>query len=153
MASFGEILREFKDNEEAENVIAIVEDEALQNGMIAWKSVRITYLPAEDCKEEDSVSKWEWMWSRIKYDSHGFGVVAGAKTQEVGQLIARLSGLRLIYPDGTVNNLAKLYLRGVIFAKIGGKSKKPTPATNSTPEPAKQSGQSSSVQKSGESGV
>ena len=49
MASFGEILAWFKSEEEAENIVAIMGDEDLQNGMIAWKSVRIRFKAATDC--------------------------------------------------------------------------------------------------------
>jgi len=52
MSSFGEILSEFKKSEEAENIVAIIEDNDLQNGMIAWKSVRIRYKAATDCQEK-----------------------------------------------------------------------------------------------------
>ena len=118
MASFGEILSEFKGDEEAENIVAIMGDEDLQNGMIAWKSVRIRYKAATECLHKDPVSKWNWLWDQIEYDSNGFGVVAGAKAQDVGKLVERLSGLRLIYPDGTINNLAKQYLQTLIMSKI-----------------------------------
>ena len=118
MASFGEILSDFKGDEEAENIVAIMGDDDLQNGMIAWKSVRIRYKAATECLDKDPVAKWNWLWDQIEYDSNMFGVVAGAKAQDVGKLVERLSGLRLIYPDGTINNLAKQYLQTLIFQKI-----------------------------------
>jgi len=119
MSSFGEILAEFKANEEAENLVAILDNSELQNGMIAWKSVQIKYKPASDCQEKDTVARWNWMWSQIEYDSNGFGVVAGVKAQDVGKLLARLIGFRLVYPDGTVAKLASQLLQGIIFSKIG----------------------------------
>jgi len=122
MASFGEILASFKKDEEAENIVAIISDDELQNGLIAWKSVRIKYKAATDCKEMDPTARWEWLWSQIDYDSQAFGVVAGAKAQDVGRLIARLSGLRLIYPDGTINTLSKQYLQTIIMSKIRSSS-------------------------------
>ena len=128
MSSFGEILSEIKGSEEAENIVAIIDNNELQNGMIAWKSVQIRYKPASDCQEKDTVARWNWMWRQIEYDANGFGVVAGVKAQDIGNLLSRLIGLRLIYPDGTVNKLASQFLQGIIFSKIGKAVSKQKPA-------------------------
>jgi len=118
MASFGEVLQSFKSSEEVENVVAIIDNKDLQNGILAWKSVRITYLKAEDCIFKDPNDQWIWLWSRIRYDAKAFGTVAGVSAKDVGSLIERLSGLRLIYPDGTLNGTATAYLRAVIKTRL-----------------------------------
>ena len=123
MSSFGEILKHFKENEEPENILPLVEDSALRNGLVAWKSVVIRNKPAEECPYKDETSKWNWMWTQIEYDPGYFGVVAGVKIQEGKSLLDRLMGLRLIYPDGTINQYAKQYLQSIILAKVGGKKK------------------------------
>jgi hypothetical protein len=124
MSSFGEVLAEFKKNEEPENIIPLVDDSVLRNALVAWKSVTIKNKPAEDCKFKDDTSRWNWLWSRVEYDPAKFGVVAGCKAQEAANLLERLIGLRLIYPDGTVNNYAKQYIQSIIMAKLGGRGKK-----------------------------
>ena len=134
MSSFGEILAEFKKAEEAENIVAIIEDNDLQNGMIAWKSVRIKYKAASDCQDKDPVAKWYWLWDQIEYNANEFGVVAGSKAQNVGALITRLKGLRLIYPDGTVHNLASQFLQSIIMGKL--RQATPRAAKVSTPRAA-----------------
>jgi hypothetical protein len=118
MASFGEILAEFKNSEEPDNIVSIIGDNELQNGIVAWKSVRIHFKPLTDCDKKDQVEKWEWLWDQVEYDVSGFGVVAGVKPFDAGRLIQRLIGLRLIYPDGSVCRFAKQYLQSVIIAKI-----------------------------------
>jgi hypothetical protein len=118
MASFGEVLAGFKNSEEAENVVAILNNEDLQNCLIAWKSVRVRYKSASDCSEVDPNAKWEWMWTQINYDMETYGMVAGIKMQDVGRAVERLKGLRLIYPDGTINTMAKQYLQSIIMTKI-----------------------------------
>ena len=133
MSSFGEILASFKADEEAENIVAIIDDHDLQNGLIAWKAVRIKYRASQDCQEKDPVAKWQWLWGQIDYDPVEFGVVAGVKAQDVGRLITRLKGLRLIYPDGTVHNLASQFLQSIIMAKL--KQASPRVAKVSSPKP------------------
>jgi hypothetical protein len=134
MATFGEILAAFKGNEEAENIVAIIEDEELQNNMIAWKSIRIRYRTPSDCAAQDLVERWEWLWGQIEYDVNSFGIVAGAKTQDAGRLLLRLKGLRLIYPDGTIHTLARQYLQTIIMTKI----RQATPRSKSPSSPTVQ---------------
>lgn len=118
MSSFGEILQNFKENEDAENLVPLMEDQSLRNGLVAWKSVSIKYTNTEQCPYDEETSKWNWLWKQIEYDSNTFGTVSGVKAQNVSALITRLIGLRLIYPDGTVNVLARKYLQAMIMDKI-----------------------------------
>jgi len=118
MANFGELLAEFKDSEEADNLVPLIEDQSLRNGLVAWKSVTIRFKEASDCTYKDETSKWNWMWQQIEYDSDTFAAVSGSKPQNAQALIIRLIGLRLIYPDGTVNILARKYLQAMIMEKI-----------------------------------
>lgn len=120
MASFGEILAYFKRKaaDEPENIVPLIDDTVLTNGLIAWKSIVIKYKSAEQCPCSDEASQWEWLWIQIEFDTTKFGSVAGVRPQEVGALLTRLKGLRLIYPDGTIDNLAKQYLQSLIAAKI-----------------------------------
>jgi len=118
MSSFGDILQRFKDSEDPENLVPLMEDQTLRNGLVAWKSVSIKYKPAEECSFQDETSRWNWLWTQIEYDSNTFAAVSGTKAQNVQTLITRLIGLRLIYPDGTVNMLARKYLQAMIMEKI-----------------------------------
>lgn len=118
MASFGEVLQSFKDAEEAENVVAILDNKDLQNGLIAWKSVQVMFLPSEDCTLKNPHDQWKWLWGHVNYDISSFGNVAGVSAKDVGGLISRLMGLRLIYPDGTIHGTASVYLQALIKAKV-----------------------------------
>jgi len=132
MSSFGEVISSFKKNDEPENIVAIVNDEKLQNCMIAWKSVQIQYLPASDCDHKDPVAQWNWLWDQIRYDAEKFGIVAGIRLQDVGATLSRLKGYHLIYPDGTIDRFAKQYLQAIIMSKlrnIGPKSQPPRKET------------------------
>jgi hypothetical protein len=127
MASFGEVLAEFKKNEAPEGIFPLLNDVPLCNALLAWKSVRINYKAqaTEDCPLKEEYALWSWLWSVVEYDCQHFGTVAGCKYQESGTLLARLIGLRLIYPDGSINNYANQYIKKVILEKLnGGKKKK-----------------------------
>ena len=124
MASFGEILAGFKSRaqNEPENIAPLIDDQTLMNGLIAWKSVVIRFKDQKDCPCKADSEQWEWLWQNIDYDVNVFGTVAGIRPQDVMQLLARLKGLRLIYPDGTINSLACQYLQAIILQKIKIKS-------------------------------
>lgn len=124
MASFGEVLATFKKNESPENIYPLTSDTHLCNALVAWKSVSIQYKEQADCAFLSEQEMWSWLWSRVEFDIALFGVVAGCKAQEASTLVHRLIGLRLIYPDATINNYAKQYLGQKIIASISGRKKK-----------------------------
>jgi hypothetical protein len=117
MQTFGEILAEFKQTEEPENIVPIMDDESLLNGLVAWKSVEVTHKEMQ-CSETDPAKKWKWLWENTEFNVGEYCAVAGLKQQDVYALLARLKGLRLIYPDGTINTLARQYLGSLVAAKL-----------------------------------
>lgn len=133
MPSFGEILQYFKDNEEAENIVPLVEDEELRKAIVAWKSVEIRYTSSAECGEKNDASKWNWLWKQVDFSQTDFGVVAGVRQQDTGRMVQRLIGLRLIYPDGTISKFAKQYLQMTILSKIRPASKQSSKAEAAKP--------------------
>ncbi len=129
----GKILGDFKKSESAESIIPLVDSEELRNGVVAWKSIVVTYKKMTDCKESDEAAKWEWMWTQIDFDVRNFGIVAGVSPQYAANLYMRLKGLRLIYPDGTINSIAAKYLVGLVMAKLPKPPKPPKPKSPETP--------------------
>jgi hypothetical protein len=116
--TLGELIKAFKEAEKADSIIPLVESAELRNGVVAWKSVRVTYKGSTQCGEKEDHLKWEWMWQQVEFDMRSFGVVAGVKPQDAQSLFLRLKGLRLIYPDGTVNDIATKYLVGLVMNKL-----------------------------------
>ena len=123
MDSFGEILAYFKKTEASENIVPLIEDVQLRNALVAWKGVVIRYNKSTNTPPPDEPSKWNWLWEQIEFDKTTFGVVAGLKAQDVGGILTRMIGLRLIYPDGTVNTFARQYLRSMILKQLGKNQK------------------------------
>lgn len=132
--NIGEILGNFKKTESAESIIPLVESEELRNGVVAWKSIVVTYKAMEDCTDKDESAQWEWMWNQIYFDVKQFGIVAGISPQYCANLFMRLKGLRLIYPDGTINSIAAKYLVGLVMAKLPKPTKPPKAPKQPKPE-------------------
>ena len=136
MKSFLSLLTYFKGNESPENIVPLVESGDLRNALVAWKSVTAKRKEEQSCPYPDETSQWNWLWQQITYDQSTFGTVAGLKTQDTGSILTRLIGLRLIYPDGTINELARLYLESIIVAKLPKRPKAPKNQDSKTPPPA-----------------
>lgn len=129
--TISEILNEFKEAETADNIVPLVDNDELRNGLVAWKSVVVEYINEDDKDNpvrmtDASASepkKWEWLWTQVKFDMQQFAVVAGCRMQDAGSLFNRLKGLRLIYPDSTINSLASKYLQSIIMSKLSKQKK------------------------------
>jgi len=123
MASIGELLAYFHSIEynNVENIAPLTDETQLRNGTVAWKSVGIHWNdPGAQCEETSDIEKWNWLWNQIVFNQSQFGVVAGIRTQDIGSLFERLKGLKLIYPDGTINGMARQFLQSQIMAKLSG---------------------------------
>lgn len=116
--TFGEVLKEFKNSEDVENIIPVMNNLELQSSIIAWKSVKVNYVKNETCGFSDPNDKWAWLWTQVEYDMTQFAVVAGLKPQDAGRVLLRLIGLRLVYPDGTINHSAKIYMQSLFRANL-----------------------------------
>ncbi len=125
MASFGELLAQFKKNESPENIVPLLENATLRDALVAWKSVYINFKKAEDCPYEDQTRQWNWMWSQIKYDIGEYIIVSGVAPGDAPSILKRLIGLRLIYPDGTINEIAAQFLQSLIWSKLPRKRGRP----------------------------
>lgn len=116
--TLGELLKDFKEQESAENIVPLVESEELRNGVVAWKSVEVHYKDNNPCEESSEAAQWNWMWTKISFDLQRYAIVAGIQPQNASRLFQRLCGLRLIYPDGAIHGFAAKYLQAVIMAKL-----------------------------------
>ena len=124
MESIGEILAYFKalEEDDVENITPLIENAELRSGIVAWKSVFVKFNDAgAQFEGNGDVDKWKWLWTQVEYDKSEIGTVAGLRTQDIGGVLSRLIGLRLIYPDGTINGMARQFLQAQIMAKLTGK--------------------------------
>lgn len=117
--TLSEAISDFKKSETAENIVPLVESEELRNGLVAWKSVVISFkdVSGEPPKGSDA-ARWDWMWSQVEFELNSFAIVSGVQNQYANKLFTRLKGLRLIYPDGTIHELAAKYLQSIIMSKL-----------------------------------
>jgi hypothetical protein len=113
--TFSDLVATFKsmESEFLENIIVVAEDATLRNGLLAWNSMEVVCDPNGECPANtvDEKRQWAWLWSVINYDHKQFSILANVKEYEATSLLERLKSLRMIYPDGTANTMARKFLR------------------------------------------
>lgn len=123
MKSFGELLKKFQESESPESIIPLLDEPKLGWGIAAWQSVQIKYKVPCDCHSNEIVEQWEWLWNQVHFDLLSYAIICGVQQHEIHDLFMRLKGLRLLYPNGAVNNLARQYLQSVVLARLPKKRK------------------------------
>lgn len=118
------ICQYFKNISTPEKVVALMNDKKLIAAILAWKSVIIKRKSDEEdncCLTEDN-ERWDWLWDMVEWDNQKYLLVSGLKVQDVETSFERLKGLKLIYPDGTVDKFATQYLNSIIMKALKTKS-------------------------------
>lgn len=99
----------------------------LSKGLIAWKNIK-TELDFSEIK--DIENETEFIWQFCRFDLRQFCVILQIEQLEAKNLINRLKGLHLIFPDGTVNQAAYGVMLSYVskdLAKKTGVNKKNEP--------------------------
>lgn len=121
---FEDVLKKFKDSESPECIVPLLDDNKLRMALVAWQSVKIMRKQPTECNVTDTNEMWMWLWEQVNYDEKAYAIVAGIPIHEVYNVLLRLKGMRLVYPDGTICKLAQQFLQGLIMARLPKRSKR-----------------------------
>jgi len=121
--SFIDICQYFKNTSTPEKVVALMGNKELIAAILAWKSVVIKRKDNDDkCVFSGDNERWNWLWEMIDWDRQKYMLVSGLRVQDVGTEFERLKGLKLIYPDGTIDKFATQYLNSIIMRALKPKT-------------------------------
>ena len=124
--SYGSLLAQFKKEEKPSSLIPLLSDDQLRNAVIAWESTPVKMSGGADvCTLKSENDQWEWLWKDLSVNFNSFSIIAGCNSSEAQKLFIRLKGLRLIYPDNTINTMASKYLTSLILQELQKGKKKP----------------------------
>ena len=116
---FENILNNFKsDQSDIENLIFVIggKDLTICKALVAWKN---TKSKLDFSKSDESISDgWEYMWQFCFYDRDQFAILCGITAKEGDELFNRIKMLKLIYPDGTVNDTANGVIKSILKQAI-----------------------------------
>ena len=114
-------LEEFKNEESPEQIMCLRDNPALQRVVAAWPYARRRAAARPRSSGDDP---WEAEWRAIDIDLADLRTKAAVHDQDVGALFETAKGMRLIYPDGTVNQYARQYIRALIIKELPRQSSK-----------------------------
>ena len=94
------------EEERLENMIFLLDTAGLTlcKAIIAWPQVRVVVEPEGPPPEKDKMS---WLWSGCRYDVKTMASILGVEQQRATELVKQLRDMGMIYPDGTVNTVAR----------------------------------------------
>jgi hypothetical protein len=122
--NFLETLNEFKSQKASiQKLISLKSDNKLIQGIVAWQNTPVSYDTKEYTYDDSTNSKWKWLWECCIFDKQQWGVMSGIKVQEIEPLFNRLVGLKLIYPDGTIDDYTSMYIGSLVKKMIEGNNR------------------------------
>jgi hypothetical protein len=131
-----DLLASFKQTERPEVVLAVVDDMAAAKVLLAWTHTLVrTRRPISRCRSTDPESQWRWLWRHTRYSLRDLAARSGQSIPDLRRLMATLSGNRVLYPDGTLNQYAQRYLRKKVVEVFDTKASRGRrqPATSCVP--------------------
>ena len=113
------IVKFFKDEAKTNNDALIFLDAKnmrICQGLIAWKSIgaKLNF----NKEHGDFSDDWEWVWQFCDFQTDKLASVIGCNYSDATALFKQLKMLKLVYPDGTVNDMANALVRGIIKQNI-----------------------------------
>lgn len=94
---FDALLQQYKDNPRRESTALLLEDARLLRYCVVFKQVKPKRL--HDYPIERT---WEALWDCVQVDTERLAILADDVPAVALRNLERIKGLRLVYPDGTV---------------------------------------------------
>lgn len=126
--TLAELLVPFKAEDDPTRIVCLVDDLEAMRVVAVWPNVPMTWKKAKGAQPEERNELWAWLWEGCDVYEPQVAEMAGVGERAVAAKITMLASARLIFPDGTVSNLA----RGLIQRRVSRElfdRPKPRPAT------------------------
>ena len=105
-------------NETKQTMIFLLnpKDKRVLQSLVAWKNIKIKFQGQVQVNEQTSLNQ---LWQLVQdFNIRDFAITLGCNTQQALPRLRQLKNLRLIYPDGSINRFANMFLKNYIKRKI-----------------------------------
>lgn len=105
-------------NETKQTMIFLLnpKDKRVLQSLVAWKNIKIKFQGQVQVNEQTSLNQ---LWQLVQdFNIRDFAITLGCNTQQALPRLRQLKNLRLIYPDGSINRFANMFLNNYIKRKI-----------------------------------
>ena len=91
-------------------------DKRVLQSLVAWKNIKINFQGQLQVNEQTSLNE---LWELIQdFNIRDYAITLGCNTQQALPRLRQLKNLHLIYPDGSINRFANMFLNNYIKRKI-----------------------------------
>ena len=97
---FEELLARYKDNPRRESTALLLTDPVLLKYCVIFKQVTVERL-----SDAPAAATWGALWDCVALDLEQIALLADDELVKARKSVERLKGLRLVYPDGTLQEL------------------------------------------------
>lgn len=98
--SFDELLEQYKAAPRRESAALLLTDPVLLKYCVIFKQVTVERL-----SDEPAAATWGALWDCVALDLDQIALLADDELVKARKSVERLKGLRLVYPDGTLQEL------------------------------------------------
>ena len=105
MMDFATLLDVYKANPRRESAALLLTDPILLKYCVIWKQVAV-----ERVSDEPEQESWAALWACVRVDEATIALLADDELVKARKTVERLKGLRLVYPDGQVQELVDLVI-------------------------------------------
>lgn len=118
--NFDELLDQYKANPKRENTLILLQDAQLLGYAVIFKQCQPERKSAGGGElQEPSANTWAALWECVAVDYAAIALMANDELVKAKMMVARLIGLRLVYPDGTLQELAtKIITKRIMDAVV-----------------------------------
>ena len=109
--SFAEAVARLREGENKEVATLVLRDRGLQAVVACWPLVRRSVPAVGEVPEGASMDD---LWARVVFDEREVSELSGLPSGVALSALRRAKGNRLIYPDGSVHQVAKIVLQKMI---------------------------------------
>lgn len=117
--NFDELLEQYKANPRRESALMLVSDERLLSYAVIFKQCPPVRRLVEGVEAEPVEANWGALWDCVTVDCAALAMLADDELVKARKMVERLKGLRLVYPDGSLQELATKIITQRIKGALG----------------------------------
>lgn len=102
---YDDLLQDFKDSPKRESAAALLSDNRLLTYTVIWLRCPPERIQVDGLMIEPKEKSWSALWDCVKVPYEAIALLADDELVRAKKMVERMKGLRLVYPDGTVQDL------------------------------------------------
>lgn len=110
---FDELLAVYKASPRRESVVLLLNEPVLLKYCVIFKQVSIRRI-----SEWPEEANWDALWNCVELDYDTIALLADDTLPQAKKNVARIKGMRLVYPDGSIPDLVEKTIVKMIKDKL-----------------------------------